>query len=179
MSSSSPTGESSSLEAMRQHAEDMFTKDIVKVTDRVYVAVGYAPSNSAMIVGDDGVIIIDVGQSEVSATAILAEFRRISGKPIKAVIYTHGHPDHICGARTFVDEGDAPDICARANLLNVLDDDHLDKAGPYQILQKRTVRQYSLGLLEPHSEIVSMGLGSAEASLEKFGKGYVPPNQDL
>ena len=49
--------------------------------------------------------------------------------------------------------------------------------GPYRILQKRTRRQYSLGLLEPHTEVISMGLGSAEASLEKFGKGFVPPTK--
>ena len=178
MSSSAPAKEADSpLEAMKRHARAMFQKDVVEVAQGVHVAVGYAPSNSSMIVGDDGVVIIDTGQSSVSARQILTEFRKISDKPVKAVIYTHGHPDHICGARTFVDAGDNPEIYARANLVNVLDDAHLDRVGPYRILQKRTRRQYSLGLLEPNTEVISMGLGSAEASLEKFGKGFLPPTK--
>lgn len=165
------------LKAMKNHAKAMFEKEVIKLTENVYVAVGYAPSNSAMIIGEDGVVIIDTGQSIGSARDILAEFRRITDKPIKAIIYTHGHRDHVSGAQVFIGEGSEPEIYARANLHNPLDDANLDRVGPYKILQKRTVRQYGIKVLKPHTEKISMGLGPAVFNAEGLGQGFVPPTR--
>ena len=65
-----------------------FKKDIVKVTDGVYCAVGYRASTINMIVGKEGIIIVDTGQTVAAAEEALAEFRKITDKPIKAVILT-------------------------------------------------------------------------------------------
>lgn len=91
-----------------------FREDIVRVASHVYTAVGYTVSNVSMIVGDDGIIIVDTGISPLHAQRILTEFRKISDKPVRAIIFTHGHPDHINGARVFVGN-DKPDIWARSN----------------------------------------------------------------
>lgn len=79
---------------------------IYQVTDRVFLAYGYADANSILLVGDDGVVIVDATEDETKARSILAEFRKITDKPVKALIYTHFHPDHIGGARGFVDPCD-------------------------------------------------------------------------
>ena len=92
-----------------------FREEVIKVSDGVYSAVGYSVSNSSMIVGDDGVIIIDTGMDSVRAEAILEQFRKITDKPIAAVIFTHGHGDHTGGASVFVEEGDEPQVWARSN----------------------------------------------------------------
>lgn len=91
-----------------------FREDIVRVADNVYTAVGYTVSNVSMIVGDDGIIIVDTGISPLHAERILAEFRKISDKPVRAIIFTHGHPDHTNGARVFVGD-DKPEVWARSN----------------------------------------------------------------
>jgi len=91
-----------------------FREDIVRVADHVYTAVGYTVSNVSMIVGNDGVIIVDTGVSPLHAQRILAEFRKISDKPIRAIIFTHGHGDHTNGAGVFVGD-DNPEIWARSN----------------------------------------------------------------
>jgi alkyl sulfatase BDS1-like metallo-beta-lactamase superfamily hydrolase len=165
------------LDALKDHAARMFKKEIIPVTDSVFTAVGYAASTSSMIVGDDGVIIIDTTQGTGSAREILAEFQKITPKPIKAIIYTHGHRDHVSGARVFMSEGNKPEIYARSNLFNPLDDDNLDKTGPFKILQKRTVRQYGIRVLKPHTEKISMGLGPAVFNNEGLGEGFVPPTR--
>lgn len=77
---------------------------VYKVTDNVYSAVGYAIANSTLVVGTDGVTIIDTTESVEAAQSILSEFRKITDKPIKAIIYTHNHSDHICGVKGFVSE---------------------------------------------------------------------------
>jgi alkyl sulfatase BDS1-like metallo-beta-lactamase superfamily hydrolase len=88
-----------------EHSRKMEQR-VYKVADNVYSAVGYALANSIMIEGRDGVIIVDVTESLDAAKTILAEFRKITDKPVKAVIYTHNHTDHTMGVKAFVSEED-------------------------------------------------------------------------
>lgn len=167
----------SPLAALKEHAERMFTKDVIEVTDGIFTAVGYAASTVSMIVGDEGIIIIDTTQSVGSAQDVLSEFRKITDMPVKAIIYTHGHRDHVSGAKVFAAAGKNPEIYARDNLFNALDTTHLDQTGPFKILQKRTVRQYGIRVLEPHTEKISMGLGPAVMNTKGLGEGFVPPTR--
>jgi len=91
-----------------------FEQEVIKVTDDVYTAVGYSVQPVSMIIGKDGIIIVDTGMDTVSAENVLAEFRRITDKPIKAIILTHGHGDHTGGVPVFSRDG-KPQIWARAN----------------------------------------------------------------
>jgi len=54
-------------------------------------------SNAAFIVTDAGVIVIDALGSPALAQEMLAEIRRITPAPIKYVILTHYHADHVYG----------------------------------------------------------------------------------
>jgi len=83
-----------------------------KVTDGVYVAVGYDAANSIMIEGDDGLIIVDTLSTYEDAKEVIAEFRKITDKPVKAIIYTHGHLDHVHGTGAFLEEGEDIEIYA-------------------------------------------------------------------
>jgi uncharacterized sulfatase len=91
-----------------------FPEKIIKVVDGVYAAVGYSVSNSSMVVGADGVIIIDTGMDMSRGELIAKKFREITDKPVKAIIFTHSHGDHTGGAVAFFGE-ERPQIWARAN----------------------------------------------------------------
>jgi uncharacterized sulfatase len=96
-------------EKLRAHGEQEFRKDVVKVTDDVYVAVGYSMANAVLIVGDGGTIIVDTTSKLDDAQAVKAEFAKISSTPVRAIIYTHSHPDHTGGATVFAGT-DRPEI---------------------------------------------------------------------
>ncbi|MBB2496755.1 alkyl/aryl-sulfatase [Aquipseudomonas ullengensis] len=81
-----------------------FTQKLYKVADNVYSAVGWQLGNVAMIEAPEGLIIVDTGESVSESRKIMAEFRKISDKPVKAIVYTHFHPDHINGVKAFVSE---------------------------------------------------------------------------
>ena len=93
----------------------MFEKQVIEVADNVYTAIGYTVSANSMIVGDDGVVIVDPGQLPSASERVRAEFEKITGKPVRAIIYTHGHNDHTNGAIAFYEEGKDIQVWARAN----------------------------------------------------------------
>lgn len=91
----------------------MFEPRVIQVSENVHVAIGYQVSANAMIVGDDGVIIIDPGQRVSAAQKVREAFQRITDKPVKAIIYTHDHGDHVNGAGAFYEPG--IEVWARSN----------------------------------------------------------------
>lgn len=54
-------------------------------------------SNAAFIVTDEGVLVVDALGSPALAQEMLAEIRRITPAPLKTVVLTHYHADHIYG----------------------------------------------------------------------------------
>jgi alkyl sulfatase BDS1-like metallo-beta-lactamase superfamily hydrolase len=91
-----------------------FKKEIIKITEGVFVAVGYGASNSVLIEGTDSLIIVDAMLGTEAAENVLTAFRKITDKPISAIIFTHSHSDHVGGASVFARESN-PDIYGRSN----------------------------------------------------------------
>jgi alkyl sulfatase BDS1-like metallo-beta-lactamase superfamily hydrolase len=101
--------------AMTAHAKRMEQK-IYRVATRVYCAVGYALANIIFVEGDDGLIVIDTSESLEAAVQIRDDFfaavPSAAKKPVRAVVYTHNHSDHIAGIRAFAsDEAIASGQC--------------------------------------------------------------------
>jgi glyoxylase-like metal-dependent hydrolase (beta-lactamase superfamily II) len=68
-------------------------------------AKGEAGANAGFVVGDDGITVIDTFENEAAAQALLGEIRMVSKLPIKFVINTHYHLDHVAGNADFAKEG--------------------------------------------------------------------------
>jgi len=84
--------------------ENFLPKKIHSLGDGLHVAVSYDPANMIIVEGKDGLIIIDTGCYYETAKEVLKDFRKISDKCVKAIIYTHSHPDHIGGSGAFAEE---------------------------------------------------------------------------
>src|SRR5262249_23260164 len=74
---------------------DAVQEEIVPVRGGVYMLVG-AGGNTTVMAGDDGVMVVDTQFAPLS-TKILNAIKSISDKPIRYVVNTHVHGDHIGG----------------------------------------------------------------------------------
>jgi glyoxylase-like metal-dependent hydrolase (beta-lactamase superfamily II) len=89
-----------------QPAPPTFETTKVEGTDHVYVF-RYQTRQAMFVVTTDGVIATDpIGYGQPQAvTTYLEEIRKVTPQPVKYLIYSHHHYDHIAGGQPFKDAG--------------------------------------------------------------------------
>lgn len=79
-----------------------FTFGRSQVIDGVYSAFGYGGANSIILEGAEGLVIVDTTDTMFGAKKVLNAVREVTKKPIKAVVLTHHHSDHVGGTEVFI-----------------------------------------------------------------------------
>ncbi len=79
---------------------------LLKVSDITYLAYGWDITSTHMIITDEGLLIIDPPMAKEAGDEMMIEFRKVTNKPVKAIVYTHNHIDHVAGVKAFTNEED-------------------------------------------------------------------------
>ena len=145
----------------QQAAPPPFATTKVDGTDNVYVF-RYGNAQSMFVVTSAGVIATDpIGYGRPQAVVTYVdEIKKVSSQPIKYVIYSHHHFDHIAGGKPFKDAG-ATFVAhkrARERLVALKD--------PHTVLPDETVdgaRTITLG--DTTLELTYIGLNHSDSSL--------------
>jgi cyclase len=80
---------------------------MVQVAEGVYAFIPPPTSspvvsgNVVAVVGDDGVLVVDSGRFPTLARRIIADIKRKTDKPVRYLVHTHWHLDHIVGDAEF------------------------------------------------------------------------------
>src|SRR5438874_2508009 len=136
----------------------------------VYAAIdnakGDAGANAGFVVGDNGIAVIDTFENEAAAQALLGEIRMVSKLPIKFVINTHYHLDHVAGNSVFAKEGAA--ILAHRNVAGWIHTENLKFFGKdIKAEQKYLVENLAAPEIL-YDSTVELRLGSVPLRIEYF-----------
>ena len=159
-----------------QQIKQFTPPSVVEVTPDVYTAIGYGPSNIIMLEGTDGILVIDSGSSVDQAKMVLSEFRKITDKPVSALIYTNGKADHVSGAGIFVNDskikGQQLDIIANSEF----PENVFPSIG--EIAKQKSIYElYWSGLLLPKGNESDSSISSGLGPNWKLGNiSYATPN---
>lgn len=92
-----------SLTARPTNARAQQPFDVVDLTDGVFAAVVRPDppmavfANALVVIGQDGVLVVDTHQSPSAARWVIEEIRKRTDRPVRWVVNTHWHGDHVYG----------------------------------------------------------------------------------
>lgn len=155
------------LELKNFDRETHSVPSVMEIEKGVWFAAAVGHSNAIFIEGDESVILIDPLDTLERGQKLRCIIEEKCHKPVRTIIYTHGHPDHRGGAGAFKDE--VREIIAfkpvQAPLFG------MERLGAVFGLRAR--RQFGYGLSD--EEAVSQGLGPREGSNYGEHPAILPP----
>ncbi|MBI5896455.1 MAG: MBL fold metallo-hydrolase [Desulfobacterales bacterium] len=166
----SPAKTTEASSQLKTHSAE-FRQEVVQLLPGIHVAIGYGLANSILIEGRDGLIIVDAMESAEAAEAVKSAFAQISAKPVKALIYTHFHSDHIGGGRILAGD-DRPEVYCYAETQA-----HLNRTATVtrETTYRRAMRQF--GTLLPEGDLINAGIGPRLVYDQTKTLALLPPTQ--
>lgn len=141
-------------EKLIQFTADNYEKKITEINGHILHFLGYGHSNAIAIIANTSVILIDTLDSDARAERMKMEIKKYTDKPVKTIIYTHGHPDHRGGAGAFKET--VEEIIAFTPAKPMLK--YYDKL--QDGLNQRGIAQHGYGLSD--EEAICQGIGPRE-----------------
>lgn len=92
---------------------------IVELGDGVFARLHEGLTNAGIIVGDEGVLVVDSLRVPSFARDLVADVKRLTPKPVRYVVDTHSHFDHAWGNEEFPDAAIIGHDNCRAEMLDV------------------------------------------------------------
>src|SRR5580693_1233705 len=155
-----PSGASYAQTAAAPAESLLFT--IKPLGNNVYAAIdgpkGRAGSNSGFVIGDDGVAVIDTFVNPAAAKQLLGEIQKLTKLPVKFVVNTHYHLDHVAGNGVFAETGAV--IIGHRNIRGWIHSENLKFFGKEIKPEQRAMVE---GLVAPnviYDSVIELYLGS-------------------
>jgi len=106
--------------------------EVKPVADGVYAVIAKGAfdgrCNSAIVMLDDGVLVVDTDLTPAQARDLIAEIKKMTGKPVKYVLNSHPHGDHFQGNQAYLDAFPSAEIIASAGTRRDLENRGLARA---------------------------------------------------
>jgi glyoxylase-like metal-dependent hydrolase (beta-lactamase superfamily II) len=72
-----------------------------RLSKSAYAFTAEGDPNTGIVVGDDGVMVIDTQATPLMAREVIRRVRRVTSKPIRYVVLTHYHAVRVLGASAY------------------------------------------------------------------------------
>jgi glyoxylase-like metal-dependent hydrolase (beta-lactamase superfamily II) len=139
----------------------------------LYAFTAEGDPNSGIIVGDDGVMVVDAQATPVMARQVIDRVKKVTDKPIKYVLLSHYHAVRVLGASAYVGAGILASEATRALIVERGREDMDSEIGRFPRLF-RAVESIP-GLTWPtltFPDQMSVWLGRREVRIMHIGRGH-------
>jgi len=124
---------------------------LTRLAPGVYAAIALpgsdAGANAGFVIGDEAVAVIDTFFNSPAAEALLGEIRKLTSLPVRYVINTHHHIDHVAGNAVFLRQGAV--VIAQRNVRDWMKSENLrlfgDRITPEREAQVKALEPPALG----------------------------------
>ena len=103
--STAPPPTAETMDLARHCREEIGDPRVEEVADGVFVAIGFDLANTILVRTDEGSVVVDVSTSPARARLVRAALLERAPGPVRAIVYTHSHVDHVGGASAWVEDG--------------------------------------------------------------------------
>lgn len=125
-----------------------------------------AAANAGFVVGDDGVVVIDTFWTEEAAKQLLSEIQQHTKLPVKYVINTHYHVDHVAGNGVFARDGAA--ILAQRNVRGWIHSENLILMKDFLTPELKATTEAIAAPTVDYDEAAHLHLGSRAIDVRSF-----------
>ncbi len=157
---------------IKEYVNRSYKKNKIQINNHIWFYVGWGLCNTTVIEGKDSVILVDTPDSDKRAERLLDDINKHIGKPVKYIIFTHSHQDHIGGAGIF--SHTQPEVIVYSG--NNTTYKHTDRIN--NVLRQRLVRQFGYTL--SGEEYITQGVGISDSNAVGDGKfNFIKPTKIL
>jgi cyclase len=131
-----------------------------------------AATNAGFIVGDEGVLVIDSLMTPTLASKLYTAIRRVTAKPIRYLVNTHYHGDHVFGNQYFWPAPIIAHANCRAELIETFDANmqRYRRSRPELIPELEQIRMTLPDV--PFDQRLTIALDGREIQLRYLGRAH-------
>ncbi|SOY60551.1 MBL fold metallo-hydrolase [Cupriavidus taiwanensis] len=157
---------------------DLEAKQITftQLSENAWAYTAEGDPNSGVVIGDDGVLIVDTTATPAMAQDLIARIRTVTDKPIKYVVLSHYHAVRVLGASAYFAEGAQQIIASRGTYEMIVERGEADMKSEIERFPRlfagvETVPGLTWPTLVFEKEI-TLFLGKLEVRIAHLGSGH-------
>ncbi|SPC15336.1 MBL fold metallo-hydrolase [Cupriavidus taiwanensis] len=157
---------------------DLEAKQITftQLSENAWAYTAEGDPNSGVVIGDDGVLIVDTTATPAMAQDLIARIRTVTDKPIKYVVLSHYHAVRVLGASAYFAEGAQQIIASRGTYEMIVERGEADMKSEIERFPRlfagvETVPGLTWPTLVFEREI-TLFLGKLEVRIAHLGSGH-------
>ncbi|SOY92792.1 putative Metallo-hydrolase/oxidoreductase, Beta-lactamase [Cupriavidus taiwanensis] len=157
---------------------DLEAKQITftRLSENAWAYTAEGDPNSGVVIGDDGVLIVDTTATPAMAQDLIARIRTITDKPIKYVVLSHYHAVRVLGASAYFAEGAQQIIASRGTYEMIVERGEADMKSEIERFPRLFAGVETVpGLTWPtlvFDKEITLFLGQLEVRIAHLGSGH-------
>ncbi|SOZ17822.1 putative Metallo-hydrolase/oxidoreductase, Beta-lactamase [Cupriavidus taiwanensis] len=157
---------------------DLEAKQITftQLSENAWAYTAEGDPNSGVVIGDDGVLIVDTTATPAMAQDLIARIRTITDKPIKYVVLSHYHAVRVLGASAYFAEGAQQIIASRGTYEMIVERGEADMKSEIERFPRLFAGVETVpGLTWPtlvFDKEITLFLGQLEVRIAHLGSGH-------